>query len=217
MGKLLSLLDKNQLTLIVSLPENSIEFAKAAEESGADAIAIKIDPESKDKKQLIDIIKSSKVPVGARITGNISEPEINGLNKLGIDFFDISLPEAPGWLLKMKDICKIAALDPEYMVNDLTKLADRSINGIDAAIISESDIGKDLTVGDLQQYITIALSTGLPVIVPTQKLIRVSEVPIIFDTGAKAIMINDIVAGTSIQSLKAVTKEFKEAIEALKE
>jgi hypothetical protein len=216
MVKLISLLDKNLLTLIVFLPENSMELAKAAQDCGADAIVLNIDPESKDKKQLIEIIKSSKLPVGARITGNISEQEIKGFNKLGIDFFDISLNEAPGWLLRMKDICKIAALDPEYMVNDLTKLADRSINGIDAAIISESDIGKDLTVGDLQQYITIALSTGLPVIVPTQKLIRVSEVPIIFDTGAKAIMINDIVAGTSAKSIKAVTKEFKEAIEALK-
>ena len=81
----------------------------------------------------------------------------------------------------------------------------------------EEELGKDLNVGDLQQLITIAMSTALPVIVPTQKTIRASEVPIIWDTGAKGIMLGGTVTGDTPDSINAVTKEFRSAIEAIKE
>lgn len=217
MSRLLSLLDKLPLTLIVNLPENSIELAKAAEEGGADALTVPIDPSVKDKKQLISIVDTAKVPVGARLRGDISEDEVIGLKKLGVDFIDFDLTGAAAWMLKLTGVGKIATLDSRYIVEDLTRLSDRPINGIDAAIVPDESIGRDLMVGDLQEYITICLSTGLPVIVPTQKLIRISEVPIIWDTGAKGILLTDIVTGTSSKSLKAVTKEFKEAIKALEE
>jgi len=217
MSKLISLIKKGTMTLIVSLPDNSAELAKAAEDGGADAIMVPIDPLVKDKKQLISIIGSARVPVGAKLSTDISEAEVKGLQKLGVDFFDFDFYSAPAWLLKMKDAGKIASLDSKYIVDDLTRLSEKPIDGIDAAIVPNESFGKDLTVGDLQQYITICLSTGLPVIVSTQKLVRVSEVPILWDTGAKAIILTDIVTGNSAKSIQAVTKEFKAAAEALKE
>jgi hypothetical protein len=60
------------------------------------------------------------------------------------------------------------------------------------------------------------MSTTLPVIVPTQKSIRASEVPIIWDAGAKGIMIGECVTGKTATSIKAVTKEFRAAAEAIK-
>lgn len=217
MSRLVSLLNEEHLTLIVGIADNSLELAKAAEEGGADAIIIPVDPAVKDKKQLIDIVESAKVPVGARLSTGISEAEVKGLQKLGIDFFDFGISASPVWMMKLKGTGKIASLDPKYVVDDLTRLTDKPIDGIDAAIVPQELYGRDLTVGDLQQYISICLSTGLPVIVPTQKLIRVSEVPIIWDTGAKGILLNSFVIGTSPKTLKAITSEFKEAIQALKE
>ena len=49
MSKLSSLLNKEPLTLIVRLPENSLEMAKAAEEGGAHAVCLNMDISDKDK------------------------------------------------------------------------------------------------------------------------------------------------------------------------
>lgn len=206
------------MSLIVCLFAAKVDIAKAAEEAGADAICIPFDS-SKDKDELIKIVSSVKVPVGVKFdkeTG-VTEAQIAGLKKLGFDFFDISFTGMPKWVSGIEGIGKIISLDQDYSAYDLTGLSKQSLDAVDAAVIPGEVLGKDLMVGDLQHYITICLSTGLPVIVPTQKMVRVSEVPIIWDTGAKGILLTEIVAGDNIKSVTAVTKEFKEAIENLKE
>jgi len=215
MSRLVSFLSKEPLTLIVKLAENTVEMAKAAEASGADAICLSY---SEDKDVLRDIIDAVKIPVGMSLDENIlTEAEMKDFKKLGFDFIDIPLNDAPDHLLKMGGFGRILSLDPDYSELDLTRLSDRPIDGLNAAVIMPEDWGKDLNVGDLQQYITIAMSTTLPVIVPAQKSIRASEVPIIWDTGAKGIMIGGNIVGNSIESLKAVVKEYRSAMETIKQ
>jgi len=215
MSRLVSLLSKEPLTLIVKLPENTVEMAEAAEASGAGAICLNY---SEDKDTLRDIIDAVKIPVGMSLDENIlTEVEMKDFKKLGFDFIDIPSNDAPDHLLKIGGFGKILSLDPDYSEIDLTRLSDRPIDGLNAAVIMPEDLGKDLTVGDLQQYITIAMSTTLPVIVPAQKSIRASEVPIIWDTGAKGIMIGENIVGDNVQSMKAVIKEYCSALETIKQ
>ena len=215
MSSLVSLLNKELLTLIVKLPENSVEMAKEAEASSADAICLNY---SDDKDALKDIINAVKIPVGMALDENIlTETEMKDFKKLGFDFMDIPSNDAPDHILIAGGFDRILALDPDYSEIDLTKLSDRPIDGLDAAVIMPEEWGKDLTVGDLQQYITIAMSTTLPVIVPAQKSIRASEVPIIWDTGAKGIMIGKTIIGDNVQSMKAVIKEYRSSLETIKQ
>jgi hypothetical protein len=215
MSKLVSLLGKEPLTLIVKLSGNSADMAMAAEEGGADAICAVF---SGDMDEVRKLVASVKVPVGISIDGNVlTEADMKYFKKIGIDFMDVVSGYAPESLLKLGGFGRILDLDPDYDTLDLTKLSDKPIDGVDAAIILEEELGKDLNVGDLQQLITIAMSTALPVIVPTQKTIRASEVPIIWDTGAKGIMLGGTVTGDTPDSINAVTKEFRSAIEAIKE
>jgi hypothetical protein len=215
MSRLVSLLSKEPLTLIVKLPENTVEMAKAAEASGAGAICLNY---SEDKDALRDIIDAVKIPMGMSLDENIlTEAEMKDFKKLGFDFIDIPSNDAPDHLLKIGGFGRILSLDPDYSEIDLTKLSDRPIDGLDAAVIMPEDWGKDLNVGDLQQYITIAMSTTLPVIVPAQKSIRASEVPIIWDTGTKGIMIGESITGDTVASLKAVIKEYRSAIGSIKQ
>jgi hypothetical protein len=217
MSKLSSLLNKGSLTLIVRLPENSTEMAEAAQSGGAHAVVLSFDPEQKDKKDILSIIKSLKIPVGVSLENNIGDQELQGLIKLGVDFVDIPLAGTRENLSKTLACDRILALNPDYNSLDLTRLSEGSCAGLDAAIIMKEEWGKELTVGDLQGYITIAMSTTLPVIVPSQKTVRLSEVPIIWDTGAKGIMIGENVTGDDPATLKAVTTEFRAAIESLKD
>ncbi len=215
MSKLLSLLCKEPLTLIVRLSDTSVEMARAAEEGGADAVCADF---SGGKDTVEQIIGSVKVPVGISVEENaLTDADIKQFQKIGLDFIDFPLGGIPESVLKSGGFGRILVLGPDYDALDLTRLSDKPIDGLDAAITLKEEWGKALTVGDIQQLITITMSTTLPVIVPTQKTIRASEVPIIWDTGAKGIMIGETVTGGTPASLKAVTKEFRSAIEALKE
>ena len=75
--------------------------------------------------------------------------------------------------------------------------------------------GQNLTIGDLQCYIKIAIASSLPVIVPTQRKVSTDEVPIIADTGVKSLMIGAIVTGKTPSSLFIATREFRKAIDSL--
>jgi len=228
MSKLIKLFDKNKLTLIVSLPENSPELARAAIEAGADALKVHINITHKaagtqfgslndEKSALKEILDMSDVPVGI-VPGEKNLPteaEMKELSKMGFDFFDIKFKNMPGSMLKIKGLDKIVALEKDFSMDQLIDFKTTGVDGVEAAIVSTSDYGKTLNVGDLQGYISIAISAGVPVIVPTQKSIKTSEVPIIADTGVKGLMIGAIVTGKTANSIKKATREYRIAIDDL--
>ncbi|KPJ69387.1 hypothetical protein AMJ44_03890 [candidate division WOR-1 bacterium DG_54_3] len=228
MSKLLDAFEKNPLTLIVSLPENSADLARAALRGGADALKIHINIKHaaagtefgtfKEEKSIIeDILEASDIPVGI-VPGEEKLPskeEMKELIAMGIDFFDVKLKYLPQWMLDLKGIGKIAALDEKYLIDEILEFGKLGIDALEVAIIPKSQYGKELTAGDLQQYITLSGAAGVPIIIPTQKRIAVSEVPIIWDTGAKAIMIGAIVTGKTAGSIEKVTRDFRIAVDDL--
>jgi len=228
MSKLTEALDRNKLTLIVSLPSNSAELAKAAVDGGADAIKVHLNIEhaasgtkfgnlSEERAVLKDILDVSDVPVGIVPGDKIlpTKEEMADLKTMGIDFFDIKLKFLPKWMADMKEFGRVVALEKDYAMDDLMGAKDLGVDGVEAAIVSTSDYGKDLIISDLQGYISMAISSGVPVIVPTQKSIRTSEVPIIADTGAKGLMIGAVVTGKTASSLKKATQAYRVAIDDL--
>jgi hypothetical protein len=228
MSKLIDLMAKNKLTLIVSLPENSAGLAKAAIEGGADALKVHINITHKaagtkfgsleqERAALEEILEVADVPVGIVPGENVlpDEKQFGVLVKMGFDFYDIKVEHLPAWCLKAKKIGRIVALSKDYSIDKLMGLSKLGVDGVEAAIVSATDYGKDLNIGDLQGYISIAISAGVPVVVPTQKAIRISEVPIIADTGAKGLMIGAIVTGKTAASIKKATRAFRAAIDDL--
>jgi hypothetical protein len=218
MSRLTDLLNKDKFSLIVRLPESTIAYAIAAEEAGADAISVDIDLAQKDRSEIIEIASSVKIPVGIAFNDpDIKETQFKAFVKAGFDFFEVPLITMPEWMMKFEGAAILGSLSSEYSLDDLTKITKKHVDAIDAAVVPKDDIGRDLTVGDLQQYITIAISTGVPVLVPTQKLIRVSEIPIIWDTGAKGIVLDNVCTGTTIETFKTIVKQFKSAVDSVKE
>jgi hypothetical protein len=217
MSKLTEKLNKEAMTLVVELPEVSVKYAKAAQESGADAIIVRLD-DSKDKSELISLVDSIKIPAGLYLDQRISatKAQLKAFQKLGFDFFIVPYGSLENWMLELP-LGKIADLGSNYDVDNLTRISEKPIDALEAAVITDEDLDKELTVGDLQQYITIALSSVLPVIVPTQKKIRVSEIPVIWDTGAKAILLKGPMISCNITAFSAVIKEFKSAIQQIKD
>lgn len=205
MSKLLKMLKENNLTLIVELPENTVEFAQAAEKNGADAIIIR---EGYGEEETI--LNSVSIPVGVDLNKKKSE-ESKKLMELDFDFVNFHPEVIEGYLNKEKT--KIVALDESFTLDKLMHMMDEKIDAIDAAIIPPNQLGKELIVGDLQNYIAIAMSSNIPVMVPTQRSIKPSEIPIIWDTGAKGLILTKVVLGDNIKSFTKAVSEYRIAVD----
>jgi hypothetical protein len=202
MSKLLKMLKEKPLTLIVHLPDNKVELAQAAEAAGAEALMI---DQGFDEDK---ILKAVKIPVGLNAT-----EKLTGKNKY--DFVNFPA-EALLEFGKLKKIARIAELNESYTLDKLMQVDEKEIDAVDAAIIPLHQFGKELVVGDLQNYIAITLSSAkLPVIIPTQRHIKPSEVAIIWDTGVKGLMLTRVVLGETAKSLEKAVKEYQIAIDDL--
>lgn len=228
MGKLTELMSKKKLILIVSLPENSPDLARAAMDGGADALKVHINIThaaagtkfgtlEEERRALERILSDASVPVGIvpgeKVVPN--EKRMAEIRKMGFDFFDVKLKHMTDCMLRMKGISRVAAVDRDHPIDRLMELKAMGIDAVEAAIVATSEYGTDLNVSDLQSYITMAISAGVPVIIPTQRSIKVSEVPIIADTGAKALMIGAIVTGKTASSIKKATMAYRAAVDDL--
>jgi len=206
MSKLLKLLKEKKLSLIVELPENRVELAQEAEREGADALLVKQDyaPE--------DLLGAVKIPVGVDLSHleKLSDKEIKSYEKF--DFINFHF-EVLALLAKQKRSGRIIALNEHYTLDRLIGLESLGAQAVDAAIVPISQASRELVVGDLQNYIAIAISSNLPVIIPTQRKILPSEVAIIADTGAKGLLLTPNVLGENLKKLK----EYRAAVDDLGE
>jgi len=207
------------MTIIVSLPENTTELAEAAIDGGADALLLNVKKEefAEQKKELASIVKNTDLPVGiaAGWEEHLGNKRMNEILGLGFDFFNIGLEYLSPTVMAVDKTSKILALNSRFTLDEVVELSKSKFEAMDAAIIPASGLGKELVIGDLQNYISIVLSAGIPVIVPTQRSIRPSEVAILFDTGAKGMILTPVVTGTSLKHVKANTQEFRVAVDDL--
>jgi len=206
MSRLLELLQEKPLTLVVELPESTVEMAKAAEDAGAQALIIKHGFD--DEK----ILESVSIPVGLDISKEIPE-DVDRLINMNFDFINFPPESIDKYVSSPKG--KIVSLDDNYNLDKLMSVNEESVEGINAAIVPIHQQVKDLLVGDLQNYIAIALSSNLPVLIPTQRSIKISEVPIIWDTGAKGLILTKTVLGDTVKSVSKAVKEYKIAVDGI--
>lgn len=219
MPKLINLLNKNKMTIIVNVPENTTELAEAAIDGGADALLLHIQKEefTQQKKELASIVKNTDLPVGiaAGWEEHLGKKRMNEILALGFDFFNIGLEYLSPTVMAVDTTSKILSLNSRFTLDEVVELSKSKFEAMDAAIIPSSGMGKELIIGDLQNYISIVLSAGIPVIVPTQRSIRPSEVAIVADTGARGMILTPVVTGTSVKHVKQNTQEFRVAVDDL--
>lgn len=228
MDRLLEQFKKNKLTLIVSLPENSLELAKAAIAGGADALKVHCNvthrasgtvfgPLEAEREKLAAILNEAKIPVGIVPGAEIKpmEIEMQEMIKMGFDYFDMYYHDMPEYIKNISGITKVVAIDNKDMLAKAVSMKKENYDALEAAIIPHLGYGQNLTIGDLQCYISIAISSEIPVIVPTQRAVTFDEVPIIADTGVKALMIGAIVTGKTSQSIEKAARGFRSVIDSL--
>lgn len=213
--------------LIMSLPKNDPELAKAAVNGGADILKVHIRVHhaasgthfgtlDEEKDRLAEIIGNFSGPVGI-VSGAedaATQREMGELRRMGIDFFDMYASQMPAWMWNIVGMGKMVALDNAgYSVHQEIALENLGVDIIEAAIVPHDGYGKPLTVADMIAYRDLHDTVDVPIIVPTQRAIKPEEAKLITsDCGIEGLMIGAIVTGTTPREIEHAVAQFHKAI-----
>lgn len=229
MTKLIELLNKQKLTLIVSMPSNRMEVYEAAIAGGADAVKLHINVEHRasgnhftsldDNLDVIEQVTANpRVPVGIVPGDSIQKIDRELVERLvlsGIDFMSLYAHHTPAWLLSERRWSKMLAINNEYSVAQAISIASLDIEIVEASIMPPEQYGTQLSVRDLASYKRLAQNIDKPIVVPTQKLVQEDDLEGLIQTGVKGLMIGAIVTGHDPESIYRTTKRFKDRINEL--
>lgn len=226
------LMDRQKFTLVVSLPANDLELAKAALEGGADAVKVHCNvwhrasghtfgTYEENRDFLKDLIRlCGNVPVGL-VPGTaeafITETELQELKEMGLDFISAYSRNLPCFAMDYPGVTAVVAIGSEDGESVLDAVRDSDIKVLEASVVRGEEYGQNLTCADILRYSSIVKRTGKPCMVPTQKKIRPEDVKHLYRAGCKALMIGAIVFGQNPTpgELREITAAYRAAVDAL--
>lgn len=229
MGLLEQNLNENKMTLIVSLPENRFDLAKAAIQAGVDSIKLHVNVHHRASGNVFEAVESY-VEVFRRIRDEFSGPlgivpggsfedirksEMERLLALGFNFYSIYAHDMPSWMLGLDKIEKTFAISSDYSLTSICNVKHLGITALEASIIPGEEYGTPLTFKDVIAYNWLTQHVDVPVLVPSQRKLVPSDIPILTKAGVKAIMLGAIVIGNTEESIQQAISSFRNAIDSL--
>ena len=226
------LLDRRKLILVVSLPSNDLELAKAALEGGADAVKVHCNVWHRASGHTFGTYEENKeflkaliglcgdVPVGL-VPGTaeafITEAELRELKEMGLDFISAYSHNLPCFAMDYPGVTAVVAIGADDCESVLDAVRDSDIAVLEASVVRGEEYGQDLTCADVLRYGSIVRRTGKPCMVPTQKKIRPEDVKHLYRAGCRALMIGAIVFGQNPtpEELREITAAYRSAVDAL--
>lgn len=224
----IDLFKERKPVLIMSLPANNLEAAKAAIDNGADVIKMHVNLEHHASQHHFGSLMEEKSSLEEilRIAGNMPRGIVAGqnahtvlsalpiLSELGFDFLSLYTQHTPPELLEREDFARMLALDYQFDIS-LLPYIEKKADVIEASIMHPDSYGEPLSVLDIVKYERICSQTALPVVVPTQHEVRPEEVRSLVSAGVSGIMIGAIVTGTEPDSIGRAVAAFRNEIDKL--
>ncbi len=229
MNQLHTQLTQNDWTLLVSLPRNDVELARAALRGGAQGLKVHVnvehfasgtrfgswDEERETMAQIVQVARESGASVGVVPGANgafASPDDFRGLAGIGIDYFDAYPFDCPAWALAQTDLDVMMAAFHGYDLAEFAGMESLGMTLCEASIWGHDDYGKALTAGDLAKYAALVGALEVPVIVPSQKKIEPQDVRALRKTGARGLLIGAIVTGREADTIEAAARAFNAGI-----
>lgn len=225
---LINELNKKEISLIVSLPENNVELARVALLAGADVLKIHINVEHRASKtrfgslneeldtirKIISLCKEQNKAIGIVAGGHDKIPmiEIEGILKEGFNFISL-YDKHMNPLILNKNIYKMVAIDDNYKLEYVRAYDELPIDVLECSIMKPETYGAELTVREILQYQSIRSTTKKPIVIPTQRNITPEQALILQEMGINALMIGAIVTGKTEESIYESTLNFRKTID----
>lgn len=229
MSRLLDSLNNKKMCLVASIPANNYDFAKAAWEAGCDAVKVHINVWHRasgntfgtleENKEVFErILKDCPVPVGIVVGEDAftAEDQIEKVKAMGFDFISLYGHHTPASLSVRKDIANFFAVNYEYPYDEINFISSSPfVDIMELSICRPETYGERLNGRDLCRYRYIAQNSKAPCVVPTQHVVYPSDIPGLYMTGVKGIMVGAISMGKTIESISATLKKFRAEIDKL--
>ncbi|MEA4883294.1 MAG: hypothetical protein VB144_06505 [Clostridia bacterium] len=230
MSNFVQLLNSHPLTLIMSLPGNKPDLAVAALDAGADVLKVHINVEHRASglkmgsleeerarlERILSLAGERKTPVGI-VPGAFPGawgPEMRELELMGFDFYSIYAHELGAHALTSTSMTGMVAGDHTYRQAEFEAMALAPFGIIEASVVEGEGYGKPLSWRDLLHYKNIVDWTGKPVVVPTQRRIRVEDLAALRWSGIRGLMLGAIVTGREASTVYQAVREFRAAIDS---
>ena len=225
MNQLHTQLTTQDWTLLVSLPRNDVELARAALRGGARGLKVHINVEHfasgtrygswREEREALAAILEVARAAGASVGvvpgagGAFASPaDFRGLAEIGVDYFDAYPFDCPAWALAQTDLSVMMAAFHGYDLDEFAGLEGLGMRLCEASILGHDDYGKPLNAQDLARYAALCARLKVPVIVPSQKKIEPGDVAALRASGARGLLIGAIVTGRDAASVEAAARAF---------
>jgi hypothetical protein len=202
--------------LIASLPQNSVEYAVKAQESGASAIMVGIEKTElafpglfagleNQEQSVRDILSSLSIPVGVSIgeARPLTREGWEAVVSMPFRFVNMFAHQMPLFVLEDARIEKFVSIGPGYMLEQVRTIAEMDqVVALEAAIVSSQ--GKLYPFGllDLSTITLISRLTTKPVFLRTQKKVGPREIPLILKTGVRGITLDPAILDPGIEEYR---------------
>jgi hypothetical protein len=229
MNRFEQLFEETNFPLIVSLPANALDMAKAARDGGADAIKMhtavphfasgtQFGSLEEESSVFEAIRRALDVPLGLvpGVGVNLEMEEIERVADLGFDFWDAFITQMTPLIWQEPRLAPMLCLLPHHSIGqaEATALLP-GVVCLEADIVEHEGYGQRLSVEDCVTYKLLAESITVPLVVPTQRAIRPNEIGFLADMGVGSVMIGAIVTGKTVEGVATVTRAFRDAIDQL--
>jgi len=233
MSAFLDLLTGPKLALVVSLPSNDLDMARAALDNGADAIKVHANVWHRASghtfgtfseqrpflETLIDLAGSRPVGlVPGASEAFVTPGEFDDLADMGLGFFSAYADDLPPFALRPSSVARMVAIHDDYTPADLRGIRTwDAVDVVEVSVMPGSTYGDPLRATDLLRYRTIIDSCGKPALVPTQRAVTPDEVWALRSVGFNALMIGAVVmdSSTDPRAVGAATTSFRTSIDSL--
>ncbi|OCA81460.1 hypothetical protein A8F94_21505 [Bacillus sp. FJAT-27225] len=221
------LLSSENMSIIVSLPENRVDLARAAVRAGADALKFHINVTHrasgnhfKGIEHYVDVFKEIREefsgPMGIVLGGTIEKvvhSDAQKLKEIGFSYYSLYPTHIGSKTLLQTDLQHTVAINEEFTLEMVKALNSFPIDAIELSIVKKDDYGRALNLKDLVIYKAIRDCTTLPLIVPSQKRLILEDLKVLKEIGINAVMMGVATTGytpTSIyESISLFTKNRK--------
>lgn len=227
--RLSELLSSRPMSLLVSLPANDPELARAAVAGGADALKVHVNVHhrasgtrfgslAEEREALAEILRvAGRGPVGLVAGGDPGVPASEVAEAVAMGFTTVSMyaHHLPAAWLGIPGADFMAAPDYTYSRDEIAGLGELPVALIEASIVHPDGYGQPMSLRDLNAYRWMAARLPQPVVVPSQRRLIPEDLPLLAKVGVRAVMIGAVVTGRDAGSLERATSAFRKAVDAL--
>jgi len=198
------ILDRSGLPLIAILPHNNEDYAKAAQESGADAFVLGIDKTETmfpglfgsfdlQEDSINAILSTSSVPVGISI-GDSRPLSPEGWERIAskpFAFVNMYAHHMPPFVLKDARVEKLVSVGAGYMLEQIKSISEMNeVQAIEAAIVTAQGMNHVFSALDLSTLRMIARLSSKPVILRAQKRLEPQDMSTIVEEGMRGVTLD---------------------------